>query len=31
VLPHVIAPDTVADGVCQLIRSDDPELDLLEG
>jgi NAD(P)-dependent dehydrogenase (short-subunit alcohol dehydrogenase family) len=30
-LPHVIAPDTVAAGVCELIRSCDPELDLLEG
>jgi NAD(P)-dependent dehydrogenase (short-subunit alcohol dehydrogenase family) len=31
VLPHVIAPATVADGVSRLIRSGDPELDLLEG
>jgi NAD(P)-dependent dehydrogenase (short-subunit alcohol dehydrogenase family) len=30
-LPHVIAPETVAAGVCELIRSGDPELDLLEG
>lgn len=30
-LPHVIAPETVAAGVCELIRSGDPDLDLLEG
>jgi NAD(P)-dependent dehydrogenase (short-subunit alcohol dehydrogenase family) len=30
-LPHVIAPETVAEGVCELIRSGDPELDILEG
>jgi hypothetical protein len=30
-LPHVIAPETVAAGVCELIRSGDPELDILEG
>jgi NAD(P)-dependent dehydrogenase (short-subunit alcohol dehydrogenase family) len=30
-LPHVIAPGTVAAGVCELIRSGAPELDLLEG
>jgi NAD(P)-dependent dehydrogenase (short-subunit alcohol dehydrogenase family) len=30
-LPHVIAPETVADGVCELIRSGAPELDILEG
>jgi hypothetical protein len=29
-LPHVISPDTVADGVCELIRSGDAELDILE-
>jgi NAD(P)-dependent dehydrogenase (short-subunit alcohol dehydrogenase family) len=30
-LPHVIAPETVAAGVCELLRSGDSELDLLEG
>lgn len=30
-LPHVIAPEAVADGVCELIRSGDPQLDILEG
>jgi short-subunit dehydrogenase len=29
-LPHVIAPETVADAVCELIRSGDAELDLVE-
>jgi NADP-dependent 3-hydroxy acid dehydrogenase YdfG len=30
-LPHVIAPETVANGVCELLRSGEPELDILEG